>query len=389
MRFTRARAALIAAAAVTVVAPLAAVSPAQADWGDRTTVMSRNIYLGADLNRPVVAAATAEAQGAGQAGILVALANATHETRDIVDATNFGVRSRLLAREIDFTNPDLIGLQEVALWRSGPLQLDQVGVANATTVDYDFLQMLLAELAKRGENYRAVVTGTRADVEVPSFTGSPFDGTMGGAVRDVRLTMRDVILLRVNSGLKVLDTADKVYNANLSIPVGGVEFRFDRGYQYVDVSDGSEQTRFVNTHLESASSDLAAAQATQVVAEATSATTRSILVCDCNSDPKNSTVAPGDSVPNNAAYNVVRAQYADQSKPTYWWQTGFTYGLSETVDDARSSFVERIDFVFGRTAAGDPLSVRRTFVVGDRVWERDRDTGLWPADHGGVVVKVN
>jgi hypothetical protein len=54
---------------------------------------------------------------------LVALANATHVSRAIVDQTNFPVRSKLLAAEIAETSPDLVGLQEVALWRSGPLQL--------------------------------------------------------------------------------------------------------------------------------------------------------------------------------------------------------------------------------------------------------------------------
>ena len=55
--------------------------------------------------------------------------------RAIVDQTNFPLRAKQLARELQQRRPDLIGLQEVALWRHGPLD----GSA-ATTVDYDFLQ---------------------------------------------------------------------------------------------------------------------------------------------------------------------------------------------------------------------------------------------------------
>ena len=98
------------------------------------TVMTRNLYLGADINRPVRAAA-------GRTGpeALIALGQANHEVREIVDHTDFAVRSRLLAAEIAAARPDVVGLQEVALWRSGPMELDQLGRPNAATVDYDFL----------------------------------------------------------------------------------------------------------------------------------------------------------------------------------------------------------------------------------------------------------
>src|SRR5262245_14025590 len=154
----------------------AGAEPSKQRPGKPVTVMSRNIYLGADINRPINAALAAQQGGGTPQQVLVALANATHQTRAIVDQTNFPVRAGLLAKEVDRTEPDLIGLQEVALWRSGPLQLDQVAVPNATNVDYDFLQLLLDALAARGEHYTAVSVGDRADVEAPSFTGSPFNG---------------------------------------------------------------------------------------------------------------------------------------------------------------------------------------------------------------------
>ncbi|HZB66629.1 MAG TPA: hypothetical protein VE503_04340, partial [Ornithinibacter sp.] len=116
------------AAAVTamhVVPMTRAAQAAPTPPGTPVTVMPRNLYLGADINRPVEAALKAQAAGATPQQVVAALAVATHVSRTIVDQTGFPTRSRLLAAEIARTEPDLVGLQEVALWRSGPLELDK------------------------------------------------------------------------------------------------------------------------------------------------------------------------------------------------------------------------------------------------------------------------
>ncbi len=106
--------------------------------GKSLTVMTRNLYLGADLTR---AFAALQAPPDRQLEVLI---GATTTIRAIVDQTDFPLRAQRLAAEIDKRKPDLIGLQEVALWRHGPLG------AEATTVDYDFLRLLLAALHARG-----------------------------------------------------------------------------------------------------------------------------------------------------------------------------------------------------------------------------------------------
>jgi endonuclease/exonuclease/phosphatase family metal-dependent hydrolase len=363
-------------------------APVASAPGKPITVMTRNVYLGADINRPIDAALTAQARGGGTPEILVALANGTETTRAIVDDTDFHVRARLLADEIKRTSPDLIGLQEVALWRSGPLQLDQVGVANATEVDYDFLQILLDELRAQGARYTAAVVGDRADVESPSFTGSPFDGSMGGNVRDVRLTMRDVILVRDNASLRVLDTHDEIFAANLSLGVLGVDFDFDRGYQWADVRAGGRSFRFVNAHLEAFSSDLALAQAHQMLTEATSKATSTVIACDCNSDPLNESTKLQDTVPHKAPYELITQTYTDQWLTWAPAEEGWTSGLNELVDEVPPTWTHRIDMIFGRTASGDPLGVDRGEVTGTELTDRDPTTGLWPSDHAGVVLRL-
>ncbi|MBW8750822.1 MAG: hypothetical protein JF565_05280 [Propionibacteriales bacterium] len=372
-----------------VAVPLTSADAA-ARPGKPLTVMTRNLYLGTDINRPVIAAATAEAEGKTPQQILVALANATHVSRDIVDRTDFTVRAPLLADEVAQAQPDLVGLQEVALWRSGPLDLAHVGVADATHVDYDFLQILLDDLAARGLHYEAVQVGNRADVESPSFTGSPFDGTMADA-KDIRLTMRDVILMRSDNALRVVDSGDTVYAHNLAVSVAGTTMRFDRGFNWVDVDAGATRLRFINTHLEAFSSDLALAQAGELLSSAPSADRTNVFVCDCNSDPLNGSVKPTDHVPHKAPYDLITGAGGFTDEWLRWApaEQGWTSGLSELVNDPTAAgFDHRIDMVFARTPSGAGLAVDRGEVTGTDLADRDPATGLWPSDHGGVVLRL-
>jgi hypothetical protein len=389
MRRLPVRAALVATASAAIALPMAVASaqasPSPAPPGKPITVMTRNIYLGADIDRPVRAALLAQAQGKSTQEVVAALAVATDYTRGIVDQTSFPVRSRLLAREIATAKPELVGLQEVALWRSGPLELDKVGVPNATTVDYDFLAILLADLRAAGTPYDAVVVGKRADVESPSFTP-----TMGRP-RDVRLTMRDVILKRATNSVKVTGEHDQLFTHNLKVAISGVTMDFSRGYQWVDVRAGNTSFRFVNTHLEAFSSDLALAQAQQAVTEATAPGSTTVFVCDCNSDPLLDAVKPQDHVPHKAPYDFITGPggYTDQWLEWAPAEEGWTSGLSELVNDPTAAgFDHRIDMVFSHTADGRALDVDQGEITGNEVGDRDPATGLWPSDHAGVVLRL-
>ena len=379
--------------------PLAAdAKPKTNPPGKPVTVMTRNLYLGADIQRPVIAAVAAQAApGSTTQSVVVALANATHLTRAIVDQTDFPLRAGLLADEIVASEPDLIGLQEVAWWRHGPIQLtpDLLGVPNAETTDYDFLEILLDALADRGAAYLPVSIAPRADVEAPSFTGF---GSIDA--RDVRLTMRDVVLMHVEDGLSVYDEGQDVYDVNLHVSLLNRTVDFDRGYQWVDVRAGAKRFRFVNSHFEAFSSDIAFAQAAELLDEAPADGRTTIFVCDCNSDPLNSSIKGppvNDTLPHQAAYQLITGtgDYPGESDFTDEWlewapaEEGWTSGLSETVDDADGSgFDHRIDMVFARTAHGDPLVVDRGRVTGTTVASKDPATGLWPSDHGGVVLRL-
>ena len=388
LRLTQARLRLIVALlllCMALVAVLIVRASARAVQSS-VTVMTRNLYLGADINRPLQAA-----QGRTGHDALLALGHANHEVREIVQRTNFGARSELLADEIAFIRPDLIGLQEVALWRHGPLQLDHLGRLDAVATDADFLEILRRDLTERGVSYEVVSMQQESDVEGPAFTGDPFRGTVDEG-RDVRLTVRDVILLRQGSQARVTDNGGSQYRHRIDVTLAGVGFAFIRGYAWADVAVGRSRFRFVTTHLESLSADLALAQAGELVAGLERSPIAAVIACDCNSDPDSDDVRPQDKALPSAAYHLLtqRGGFSDLwSRQRTSDGPGFTAGLSELVNDPTTKgFSRRPDLVLLRATAEYGIRSGSGDVIGDKLTARDDWTGLWPSDHAGVVMHL-
>jgi endonuclease/exonuclease/phosphatase family metal-dependent hydrolase len=350
------------------------------------TVMTRNIYLGGNINRPIRAALDRTGHEA-----VLALGHANHQLREVVTRTDFATRSKLLAAEIAATRPDLIGLQEVALWRHGPMQLDQLGRTNATQIGYDFLAILLADLTNRGVPYEIARIQQESDVEAPAFTGNPYEGTVGSP-QDVRLTDRDVILVRSGSGLRIEGTGGGQFRQRFEVRLGGTTFPFIRGYTWVNVAVGSARMRFVNTHLESQSSQLARAQAEELLdGPAGDTSLPTVIACDCNSNPASIAARTGLPLGSGAAYRLITnghgfsdlwLQQPDRAGP------GDTAGLSELVNDEAPDFERRIDLVLARSASPGQIVANRVEVTGDELSDRDSVSELWPSDHAGVLVEL-
>ncbi len=372
----------VAAAGLTGAAPSAAAPPP--GTGTPLTVMTRNLYLGGDITRPLAATA-------GKSGLaaLLAFGQSNHTLAGIVDRTDFPARSTALAREIATQAPDVVGLQEVALWRTGPYEQTAIGVANATAVDVDFLAVLLGDLAALGADYRVAAVQEESDVEGPAFAAFPGDGTE----RDVRLTMRDALLVR--GGLKVEGHGSGQYATRITFAIAGVPFSFIRGYTWADVRKGTKRVRVVNTHLESQRSDVAAAQAAELLAGPAAVRGRPlVLVCDCNSDPLDGRAKPGPppDLPHWTAYRLLTGPGGLHDGWLDWSSTdpGFTSGFGELVDDpddaVETVIDHRIDLVLTRAADGSAVRVDRGVVVGTDPAEKVG--GLWPSDHAGVVLRL-
>lgn len=333
------------------------------------TVMTRNLYVGADITEPLRAAT-----GASGPAALDALGHASRDVLRAAQNTDFAVRGRLLAQEMAAAAPDLIGLQEVALWRRSDLDLSRIAVPSAETVVWDFLEILLAELASCGAAYEIGHIFVGADVEAPAFTGSVLDGTARG--ENIRLTMRDVVLVRAGAGIQVLARHAGAFESRLVAEVAGASFAFAHGYVRVEVARGADRMRFITTHLDSESPAVALAQAGELVAAAGEGDVPAVVVGDFNSDPADPiTSAPYDSM--RAAGFVDTAAEVGADGPT------FGFGASLTDLDS-SGFSQRIDFAFAR-AGLRVVSAARTGVCAP---DRDPTTGLWPSDHAGVVVTL-
>lgn len=210
-------------------------------------VMTRNLYLGADLGPAI------------RAESLQDFINANGQIMRDVDTNNFPRRARGLAGEIKAKSPDLVGLQEVALWRTGPTGPPRNKPGSppesftAGEVTYNYLKLLMNKLNKGKKRYRVVHVTTEFDFEGPANYDNDEQGI--GELNG-RLTMRDVIIAKVGSEIKTRNPQGGNYNTFYSPVISGLAVAVDRGWNSVEVKvRNSPWFKFVNTHFEAFGDD--------------------------------------------------------------------------------------------------------------------------------------
>ena len=362
---------VLAAAALALPAVASAKPDGKEQGGPKVTVMTRNLFLGADLGPVIGAGSIPEAiDGAG-------------EIWNEFQSTNFPERAVPLAREIERAKPDLVGLQEAALWRQqipsdggAPPLSPLPGAMPATTVVQDFLAILLSHL----KHYKVVISQDEFEGELPAdVDGSDATGTgplaAFGADFDARLTMRDVILVRKGSKVKLGATSKGHYVRRFEPNVGGIVIPVDRGWVSVEARVGAFEFRFVNTHLEAfGDPTIREAQAKELIAGPLTTPKQVILVGDLNSgvERHNEPERPGDDLAFRAleAFGmtdngaVQSCCYSDLFDPT-------------------QVFDHTVDHVLTKPG----LATKDAFITGNNPSERT-PSGLWPSDHGGVVSRL-
>jgi len=320
------------------------------------SVLSRNVYLGGDI-APILGAADV-----AQIPVLVGEAWAQ------IQANDFQARAAAIALEIQETQPDLVGLQEVATFRiQAPGDFLAGNPEAAESVQYDYLLTLLQELGDRGMDYRVVSIAENTDIELPAVTG-------GGDIIDVRWTDHDVILARHD--VEVISEVSGNFNLNLSFPVAGaVPVTILRGYNRVVAEVRGRTYHVINTHPETdeTSAQVQAAQLNQLLSTIQGSSTPTVVMGDLNF------VAD----PNKDAYRLMEAHgFADAWVTANGWESeGFTCCFDKWLGEG--TLFERIDYVWTR---GFEAVADIRIVGGDP--NAPQANGRYPSDHAGLYARV-
>ncbi|HWC33939.1 MAG TPA: endonuclease/exonuclease/phosphatase family protein [Mycobacteriales bacterium] len=324
-------------------------------------VMTRNLYLGADLT-PLLSAADP------LAGIVSIVSK--------VEASKPDVRMGMVAHEIEAAKPDLVALQEVANWQiPGKSPLD--GTTQVVpAASYNFLTMLQNDLAAAGSPYRVVVSETNFN----SATQLPAGLALLATYSD-----RDVILARKSaptSLLKVTATHAAHYTHQLTIPLStlGVTVNFTRGYEWADLVTKGTAWRLVNTHPEAYTpaqlgmpgADVNGPEAKELATALKSYKKPLVIAGDLNS-------AKGET--DRPAYTVfTKAGFSDTWLKLGHPDNAFTCCHNETLSGG--ALTSRIDHVLTRGA----VAATKASHVG--VAPESSTAPKWASDHAGVLTTL-
>ena len=457
MRFTpRSLSVLVIVAAITAaLAPVTASGSVSGtpttpravgaqDSETTVTVMSRNLYLGADVGVAL--------------DLIPDLSAAAQFMWDQVAATDFDKRSAFLADEAHRFKPDVIGLQEATQWTC------KKGFFGGSIDVFDFTEQFLAATREAGTAYVvADVDGNPAanpGYSIPPLPGlsvndpQTFQPIFGSDSANCGFTIGDALLVREDLAGSLVQTGTIEYEAReVIVPT---VLSIDRGYAWADLEIAGTTVRFVTTHLESLwSADevpINAEQAQQLVADLADTELPLVVMGDFNSDrrdprpdsdpnpgsqPEASQTCPAqpdgvtleESRAECNAYWVMRQAGYASAGPADGDPANYTWGSSallagpdpQRLDEAlrqgnKFGFTDRLDYVFLRGGAtpggaeviGDiwpngpdvwsctsPEQIANTAAASLRI-ENDGGPGAprgegvcLPTDHAGLVAYVD
>jgi endonuclease/exonuclease/phosphatase family metal-dependent hydrolase len=322
---------------------LLAISAMWAGPGNSTiTVMTQNMDAGTDL------------------GFALAYINSTTPTVGIdltyqeILQSGFAGRAAILAQEIATSKPDLVSLQEVTVWSTGPDATHQ-------TPFVDQLSLLEGALAAVGADYTEVAVLRLTTLALPMSNGM-YLGFMD----------RDVVLAR--TGFGTFNVRANQFTNILTIPTNLGNLSAPDGWIAADATLGGRTCTLVSTHLVSTipghpEVDLLQTAQAEELATIFGNSACVIVAGDFNS---NATHTPPERTQSVAV--MLGAGFLDTWPAVNHGNPGYTWPLY--VEDPPAAHpngpFERIDFIFERG-----LSIQAVDRLG---WKAPH-----ASDHAGVV----
>lgn len=395
---------LVVFASAFSVASLASVgamgSQALASDSTEVTVLSRNIYLGADVGVALE--------------LIPDLPAAAQFMWDQVAATDFSRRAPVLARELTSLKPDVVAIQEATQWICRPSLLGD------STVVFDFTEQLLEQTRLQGVPY--VVASHDDDVAlnpgysipaIPRLTQvtdpETFQPLFGSDTASCGFTIGDALLVREDIADQVTQVG--VQDFESKYVVVPVLLEISRGFAWADIRFGDAITRFATTHLESVwdpeTTPTGALQAQELVAITESWQMPLVIAGDFNMDPRDPrplgapnpggqpdattgcAPQPTTNLANesfsdcNAYWTMIEAGFIDVGPDSLdpenatWGASALLAGpdlnrLEAAVGD-RYGYTDRLDYVFVRNgvAVRDVQFVGESWPAGDHLWDCD------------------
>ncbi len=386
------------------------VAPANSQEPYRITVMSRNLYLGADVGIALEKIPNFPA--------------AAQFMWDQMKQTNFAARAPKLAKEAVQDRPEVIGIQEATIWYcKKDLFSDQVEVFN-------FLDEFIAATKQTGVSYSlATANGVSAFNPGYSIAAVPyltkvkdpeiFQDIFGQDSASCGFTIGDALLVRDDVKNQIIQVGNTEYEASYSIVP--TIMTIYRGYTWADFKVRDSVVRLITTHLESLWDENkvpnSALQAQQLVADLKDAKMPVIIMGDFNADYRDprpvDAANPGeqpvvsDTCPTpggakcNAFSTMIEAGFENAS-PDAKNARYFTWGASALLngpDKKREKFAndfgnqygftDRLDYIFTRNVYATVSSkiIGNVWPDGSGVWSCG-DEICFPSDHAGVVATI-
>lgn len=421
---------------IALLASLA--TPAQA-VDHPLTVMTRNLYLGADVGVAME--------------LIPDFSAAAQFMWNQVQATDFTKRAPVLAAEVVAADADVVGLQEATHWYC------KKNLWSKKVIVFDFTKEFLAATRAAGTEYvlasKDGVDALNIGYSIPALPyltmvedPGTFQPLFGSDRAACGFEIGDAIVVKKDLAKQILRVGNTEYDASYSI-IPKIMTIY-RGYTWIDFDHNGSQLRIISTHLESLwdSNKVpnAALQAKQLISDLNKTTMPTIVVGDFNSDPRDPRNAGGYN-PGGQPESSERC--LDQGAPTsvsnslsecnaYWLmrQAGFvdvgpdardpknyTWGMSALLagpDLERykagkivgndNGFTDRLDYIFVKNGA-EAINARiigNTWPKGS-TWECSNEAQVENArviaeemnmampsgkvcnssDHAGIVAQIN